>query len=88
MGAARPGLERPDGGAPCCSDSRCRYRLCRVEARELRDALYLGGNADLYVLVDPCRDDEIEMVSVGAHRLEVIDEVSCPPGADAAGTAG
>lgn len=45
-----------------------------------KDVLYLGGNADLYVLVDPCRGFEIEMVSVGSHRLVVIDEVTCPPG--------
>mgnify|MGYP001812223924 CR=1 FL=1 len=45
-----------------------------------RDALYLGGNADLYVLVDPCEDDDVEFVSVGRHRLEVIDEVSCERG--------
>lgn len=42
-----------------------------------RELLYLGGNADLYVLVDPCNDNEIEMVSVGRHRLVVIDEVTC-----------
>ena len=45
--------------------------------REPREALYLGGNADLYVLVYPCGDDEVEYVSVGAHRLAVIDEVTC-----------
>ena len=43
-----------------------------------QDVLYLGGNADLYVLIDPCNDDEILFVSVGATRLVVIDEVSCP----------
>lgn len=42
-----------------------------------REVLYLGGNADLYVLVDPCNDDEVEFVSVGSHRLVVIDEVTC-----------
>jgi hypothetical protein len=42
-----------------------------------REALYLGGNADLYVLVDPCNSDLVEYVSVGATRLEVIDEVTC-----------
>lgn len=45
--------------------------------REPREVLYLGGNADLYVLVDPCDNDRVEYVSVGAHRLEVIDEVTC-----------
>ena len=43
-----------------------------------QDVLYLGGNADLYVLIDPCNDDETLFVSVGATRLVVIDEVSCP----------
>ncbi len=43
-----------------------------------REVLYLGGNADLYVLVDPCDDDTVELVSVGSTRLVVIDEVSCP----------
>jgi CheY-like chemotaxis protein len=43
-----------------------------------RELLYLGGNADLYVLVDPCNDDLVEYVSVGRHRLVVIDEVACP----------
>ena len=45
-----------------------------------QDVLYLGGNADLYVLIDPCNDDETLFVSVGATRLVVIDEVSCPQG--------
>ncbi len=40
--------------------------------------LYLGGNADLYVLVDPCHGDDVEMISVGSSRLEVIDRVTCP----------
>ena len=39
--------------------------------------LYLGGNAGLYVLVNPCNDDSVELVSVGATRLVVIDEVTC-----------
>jgi hypothetical protein len=42
-----------------------------------RELLYLGGNADLYVLVDPCREDTVEFVSVGSTRLVVIDEVLC-----------
>jgi DNA-binding NarL/FixJ family response regulator len=41
------------------------------------ELLYLGGNADLYVLVDPCNDDTVFMVSVGSSRMQVIDEVSC-----------
>lgn len=41
------------------------------------EVLYLGGNADLYVLVDPCNDDTVELVSVGSTRLVVIDEVRC-----------
>ena len=48
-----------------------------VNTDEVRDVLYLGGNADLYVLVDPCRNGEVEMVSVGAHRLVIIDEITC-----------
>ena len=46
-------------------------------AREPRDVLYLGGNADLYVLVDPCEPQTVEYVSVGSTRLIVIDEVAC-----------
>jgi hypothetical protein len=42
-----------------------------------QDVLYLGGNADLYLLVDPCNDDKTLFVSVGASRLVVIDEVTC-----------
>ena len=45
---------------------------------EPRQLLYLGGNADLYVLVDPCNDNNVEYVSVGSHRLQVIDEITCP----------
>ena len=43
-----------------------------------REVLYLGGNADLYVFVDPCNDNEVDFVSVGSSRLENIDEVTCP----------
>lgn len=43
-----------------------------------REVLYLGGNADLYVFVDPCNDNEVDFVSVGASRLQNIDEVTCP----------
>lgn len=46
--------------------------------REPRNVLYLGGNADLYVLVDLCKDNEVEFVSVGSSQLIVIDEVTCP----------
>jgi len=42
-----------------------------------REVLYLGGNADLYVFVDPCNDDEVYFVSVGSSRLENIDEITC-----------
>ena len=44
-----------------------------------REVLYLGGNADLYVFVDPCNDNEVDFVSVGSSRLENIDEVTCSP---------
>jgi DNA-binding NarL/FixJ family response regulator len=46
-------------------------------ALPVRQRLYLGGNADLYVFVDPCDGDRIEMVSVGSSRLEIVDEISC-----------
>jgi DNA-binding NarL/FixJ family response regulator len=46
-------------------------------ALPVRERLYLGGNADLYVLVDACNGDKIEMVSVGSSRIEVVDEISC-----------
>ena len=45
---------------------------------EPREVLYLGGNADLYVLVDPCNNQEVEMVPVSTRRLVVIDEITCP----------
>ena len=48
-----------------------------VDTGVTRQVLYLGGNADLYVLVDPCNDNQVDMVSVGSHRLVVIDEVAC-----------
>ena len=38
-----------------------------VDSGESREVLYLGGNADLYVLVDPCNDDTVEFVSVGVN---------------------
>ncbi len=39
-------------------------------------ALYLGGNADLYVLYDPCAET-VRLVPVGASRVELVDEVNC-----------
>jgi hypothetical protein len=39
-------------------------------------ALYLGGNADLYVLYDPCAET-VRLVPVGASRVELIDQVDC-----------
>ena len=40
-------------------------------------ALYLGGNADLYVLYDPCKKT-VRFVPVCASRVEFIKEVKCP----------
>jgi hypothetical protein len=40
-------------------------------------ALYLGGNADLYVLYDPCAET-VRMVPVGSSRVELVDQVNCP----------
>ena len=40
-------------------------------------ALYLGGNADLYVLYDPCAE-QVRLVPVGASRVEMVDEITCP----------
>lgn len=51
-----------------------------LNSEETRQVLYLGGNADLYVLVDPCQEDRVDMVSVGSHRLVVIDEIDCSSG--------
>ena len=42
------------------------------------EALYLGGNADLYVLYDPC-DEVVRMVPVGSSRVEHIPQVQCSP---------
>jgi DNA-binding NarL/FixJ family response regulator len=39
-------------------------------------ALYLGGNADLYVLYDPCAE-MVRLVPVGSSRVELIDRVDC-----------
>jgi hypothetical protein len=38
--------------------------------------LYLGGNADLYVLYDPCTEI-VRFAPVGSSRVELIDEVTC-----------
>jgi hypothetical protein len=39
-------------------------------------ALYLGGNADLYVLYDPCTE-RVRLVPVGSSRVEMVDEIRC-----------
>lgn len=49
-----------------------------IETGEVSEVLYLGGNADLYVLVDVCDNDRVDYVSVSTQRLVVIDEVTCP----------
>jgi hypothetical protein len=41
-------------------------------------ALYIGGNADLYVLYDPCAE-MVRLVPVGSSRVEMVDEVTCGP---------
>jgi DNA-binding NarL/FixJ family response regulator len=46
------------------------------EVHEPLGALYLGGNADLYVLYDPCAET-VRLVPVGASRVELIDRVDC-----------
>jgi DNA-binding NarL/FixJ family response regulator len=38
--------------------------------------LYLGGNADLYVLYDPC-EKVVRMIPVGSSRVKMIKEVEC-----------
>ncbi|MFC2053456.1 hypothetical protein ACFLV7_04040 [Chloroflexota bacterium] len=48
------------------------------EVHEPLGALYLGGNADLYVLYDPCAET-VRLVPVGASRVELIDQVECRP---------
>lgn len=40
-------------------------------------ALYLGGNADLYVLYDTCTET-VRLVPVGSSRVELVDRVECP----------
>lgn len=39
-----------------------------------QEVLYLGGNADLAVVVDTC-DDRVELVSARLTRLDVIERV-------------
>jgi hypothetical protein len=46
------------------------------EKHEPLGALYLGGNADLYVLYDPCTET-VRLVPVGSSRVELIDRVDC-----------
>ena len=46
------------------------------EKHEPLGALYLGGNADLYVLYDPC-EETVRLVPVGASRVQLIDRVDC-----------
>jgi hypothetical protein len=55
-------------------------RAFDVDTGEANEYLYLGGNADLYVLVDPCDEGRVDMVSVGSQRLVVIDEITCTAG--------
>ncbi len=40
-------------------------------------ALYLGGNADLYVLYDPC-DKVVRLIPVRSSRVKMVDKVECP----------
>lgn len=47
------------------------------ENEEPLGALYLGGNADLYVLYDPC-EAVVRFVPVGSSRVEFVDQVTCP----------
>ena len=47
------------------------------EKHEPLGALYLGGNADLYVLYDPCAET-VRLVPVGSSRVELVDRVKCP----------
>ncbi|MGD9092522.1 MAG: hypothetical protein PVF74_06720 [Anaerolineales bacterium] len=39
-------------------------------------ALYLGGNADLYVLYDPCTET-VRLVPVGSSRVEWLEKIIC-----------
>lgn len=49
------------------------------EKHEPLGALYLGGNADLYVLYDPC-EKVVRFIPVGSARVELIEKVQCPLG--------
>ncbi len=40
-------------------------------------ALYLGGNADLYVLYNPC-EETVELLPVGSSRVKYVERVTCP----------
>ena len=42
------------------------------------EVLYIGGNADLYVLFDPCTE-QVRFIPVGSSRVVLIDEVNCQP---------
>jgi hypothetical protein len=46
------------------------------EKEEPLGALYLGGNADLYVLYEPCAEI-VRSVPVGSSRVELIERVTC-----------
>ena len=46
------------------------------EEHEPLEALYLGGNADLYVLYDPCTE-VVRLVPVSLSRVVYIDKVTC-----------
>ena len=48
------------------------------EKHEPLGVLYLGGNADLYVLYDPCKKT-VRFIPVGSSRVEFVDKVQCPP---------
>lgn len=56
-------------------------RAVNLNTDEVNEVLYLGGNADLYVLVDVCDDNEVDYLSVSTQRLEVIDKITCPSSA-------
>jgi hypothetical protein len=46
------------------------------EKREPLGPLVLGGNADLYVLYNPCVET-VRFMQVGSSRVELIDRVDC-----------
>jgi DNA-binding NarL/FixJ family response regulator len=45
-------------------------------SKEPQEMLYLGGNADLYVLYDPCTEI-VRFAPVGSSLVEHIDQVTC-----------